>query len=205
MSILSRLRALRSADAACARALFAGQGLPPRAPARQQALADLLEAAAGPGTAQELAGEVAAAAAFVQVTSQHKPRRTTRRVLVAAACAVAAGGTAVYATVLPSPHHKTVPVPFGVPASHHMVPAPAATRVPPRLPERWHAHPKGQAADRTARQAANPDVPQRSRGGLQAGGMPAPFPPPGRRPATGGRSPGKAEGGCDGAHSLSLA
>jgi hypothetical protein len=175
MSILSRLRALRSPDAACARALFAGQGLPPGAPARQQALAGVLEAAAGPGTAHELAGEVAAAAAFVQVTSQLKPRRTARRVLVAAACAMAAAGTAVYAIVVPSPHHNTVPLPYGVP--HHMVQAPAVTSIPPRLPERWQAHPNGQATDRKARHATGPDVPQPSRGRLQAGGMPASFPP----------------------------
>ncbi len=160
MSIPSRLRALRSPDAACARALFAGQDLPPGAPAGQQALARLLEVAAGPGTAQELAGEVAAAAAFVQVASQVKPRKTTRWALVAAACAVAVGGTAVYASVLPSPHHKMVPVPFGVPASHHAIPAPAATRPPLRPPGGWRAHPSSQTAGRNARQATNPKVPQ---------------------------------------------
>jgi len=181
MSILSRLRALRSPDDACARALFAGRRLPAGAPASQQALARLLEAATAPGTARELAGEVAAAAAFVQVTSQPKPRRSTRRVLAAAACAaaVAVGGTAVYASVMPSPHRKMVPLPFGVPAAqhpaprpggvpaahhmtnlpygvptaHHTAPAPQATRAPPRSPRRQHAHPAGQAA-RKARQAA---------------------------------------------------
>jgi hypothetical protein len=160
MSIPSRLRALRSPDAACARALFVGQDLPPGAPAGQQALARLLEVAAGPGTAQELAGEVAAAAAFVQVTSQVRPRKTTRWALVAAACAVAVGGTAMYASVLPSPHHKMVPVPFGVPASHHAIPAPAATRPPLRPPGGWHAHPSSPTADRKAHQATNPKVPQ---------------------------------------------
>lgn len=164
MSIMSRFRALRSPDAVCARALFAGRRLPHGAPAGQQALARLLEAAAGPGTSQELTGEVAAAAAFVQVTNQPRPRRRTRLALAAAACAVAVGGAAVYATVMPSPHHKMVPVPFGVPASHHRVPAPAATRVPPRLPGRSQAHPKGQANDRKAGQAATRNVPLRSGG-----------------------------------------
>jgi len=173
MSILSRLRALRSRDAACARALFAGHDLPSGAPARQRALARLLEAAAGPGTAQELADEVAATAAFAQVTRQARPTRATRGALVAAACAVAVGGTTVYATVMPSPHRRTVTVPFGVPASGHIVPAPATT-VPPRLPGRRSAHPKGQAAYRRDRQATNPHVQHPSRGGLQAGGMPAP-------------------------------
>ena len=173
MSILSRLREPRSPDAAYARALFAGRRLPRGAPASQQALARLLKAAAAPGTARELAGEVAAAAAFVQVTSQPKPRRNTRRLLAAAACAIAVGGTAVYASVMPSPHHAMVPLPFGVPAghhtaplpsgvpaAHHTAPAPAAARVAPRPPRRQHAHhPKGQAAARKARQAAGPAAP----------------------------------------------
>jgi hypothetical protein len=120
----------------------------------------VLEVAAGPGTPEELAGEVAAAAAFVQVTSQVKPRRTARLALAAAACAVAVGGAAVYASVMPSPHHRSVPLPFGVPASHHAIPATAATRTPGR----WHAPPKGHAGERTARPAANPEVPQQGGG-----------------------------------------
>ena len=160
MSILSRLRALRSPDAACARALFAGRGLGPGVPPGPQALAHVLEVAAGPGTPEELAGEVAAAAAFVQVTSRVKPRRTARLALAAAACAVAVGAAAVYASVVPSPHHKSVPVPFGVPASHHAIPAPVATRPPGR----WHASPRGHAGVRPARPASSPDVPQRSGG-----------------------------------------
>ena len=163
MSILSRFRSRRSPEVACARALFAGQRLPPGAPASQQALARLLRAAAAPGTARELAGEVAAAAAFVQVTSQRKPRRNVRRVLAAAACAVAVGGTAVYAGVAPSPHHKMVPLPFGVPA-HHAAPAPAASRMPPRRPGRSPARPPGQATGRKARQAVNPAAPPRGGG-----------------------------------------
>ena len=126
MWFLSRLRARGSLDAASAEALLAGRGVAPGAPADQQALAQLLEIAAAPGTARELAGEVAAAAVFVQVISQARPHRTARRVLVVAACAVAVGGTAVYASVAPPPHHKMTPAPFGVPADHHAVPSPAA-------------------------------------------------------------------------------
>lgn len=126
MWFLSRLRARRTLDAASAEALLAGRGVAPGAPADQQALAQLLEIAAGPASAGELAGEVAAAAMFVQVTtSQARPHRTARRVLVVAACAVAVGGTAVYASVAPAPHHKMTPAPFGVP-DHHAVPSPAA-------------------------------------------------------------------------------
>lgn len=158
MPILSRLRDRRSVEAACARALFAGRGLPPGAPARQQVLARLLEAAAGPATEQELSGEVAAAAAFVQVTSQPRPRRAARRALSAAACAVAVGGAVGYATVMPSPHHKMVPVQFGVPGAHRAVPA--ATRAPLRLPRSPQGRPEAQAVHRTAR----PAVPRSSGG-----------------------------------------
>jgi hypothetical protein len=159
MWFLSRLRARRTLDAASAEALLAGRGVAPGAPADQQALAQLLEIAAGPGSAGELAGEVAAAAMFVQVTSKARPHRTARRVLVVAACAVAVGGTAVYASVAPAPHHKMTPAPFGVPADHHAVPSPAAH--------------------------SNPSPPASSR---RDAGLPCP-PPGDRRPATscGGR------------------
>jgi hypothetical protein len=129
MWFLSRLRARRTLDAASAEALLAGRGVAPGAPADQQALARLLEIAAGPGSARELAGEVAAAAVFVQVVSQARPHRTARRALVVAACAVAVGGTVVYASVAPAPHHKIAPIPFGVPADHHAVQSPAAHSV----------------------------------------------------------------------------
>ena len=150
MWFLSRLRARRSLDAASAEALLAGRGIPPGAPADQQALAQVLEIAAGPGSAQELAGEVAAAAVFVQVTTQAKPHRSARRALAVAACAVAVGGTAaVYATLAPAPHHKIAPVPFGVPAEHHTLPA---TTAPPRPPGRPTASPGHR----------NPGVPHRA-------------------------------------------
>jgi hypothetical protein len=129
MWFLSRLRARGSLDAASAEALLAGRGVAPGAPADQQALAQLLEIAARPGSPQELTGEVAAAAMFVQVISQVRPHRTARRALVVAACAVAVGGTAVYATVAPAPHHKMTPAPFGIP-DHHTVPSPAARSNP---------------------------------------------------------------------------
>ena len=135
MSLLARLRARRSLDAARAEALLAGRGVPSGAPADHQALARVLEVAARPGTAQELADEVAAAAAFVQVASQVRPRRTARRAVVAAACVAAVGGTvAVYATVVPSPHHTVVPLPFGVPAAHPTAQAPAVRTAPSQRP-----------------------------------------------------------------------
>jgi hypothetical protein len=99
---------------------------------------------------------------FVQVTSQVKPHRTARRALAAAACAMAVGGTAVYASVVPSPHHKMAPVPFGVPAEHHMAPAPAATPAPsPRLGRR-QVHPKAPSGDRRIQPAMYPGAPLRA-------------------------------------------
>ena len=178
MSIRSLLRAVRSPDAACARALFSGRGLAPGAPPGQQALARALEAAAGPGTAEELAAEVAAAAAFVQVTSQRKPRRTTRQVLAAAACAVAVGGTAAYAIAVPSTHRTTMPVPFGVPRMHHAAPV---TRVPPRLPGRQQ-NPRAKASAVTRRPVRQPTRMfcfNAAAASKQAGCRPIPFPPRG--------------------------
>ena len=165
MSIRSRLRARRSVDAESAEGLLAGRGVPPEAPAGQHALARLLELAARPGSEQELAGEVAAAAMFVQVTSQARSRMAARRVLAAVACALAVGGAAVYGSVVSPPPHKTVPIQFGVPALRHAVPAPDVTAVPSRQPEKPQVHPEGQAGPQKTRPATNPDVPLRAGGG----------------------------------------
>jgi hypothetical protein len=162
MSFLSRLRARRYLDAASAEALLAGRGVPAGAPADQRDLARLLEIAAKPGSEQELGGQVAAAAMFVQVTSQGKPRKIARRVLAAAACATAVAGSVVYASAVPSPHHKMAPVPFGVPAEHHTVPGPAVTRVPSRQPGRRQVHPQTRSGHRKIQQAMNPGVPLRA-------------------------------------------
>jgi hypothetical protein len=127
MSLFSRLRARRCLDAAAAESLLAGRGAPADAPAPQRALARLLEAAAGPGNEQELAGEVAAAAAFVQVTTQAAPNRGRRRALAAAALAITVAGTTAYAVAVPHTHHRAVPAPFGVPAAHPANASPAPT------------------------------------------------------------------------------
>jgi hypothetical protein len=153
MSILSRLRARQCLDAAAAERLLAGRGVPGDAPAGQRALARALEVISGPGTEPELADEVAAAAAFVQVTSQGRARRRPGRVLAAVACAIAVGGTAAYGALSPG-HHKAAPMPFGVPASRHVVPAPRVTPTPHGEPQ---AHPK--AAYQEGRPAISPGVP----------------------------------------------
>jgi hypothetical protein len=160
MSIRSRLRARRSLDAESAEGLLVGRGLPPEAPAGQQAVARLLELAAGPGSEQELAGEVAAAAMFIQVTSQVRSRRAAaRRVLVAAACVFAVGGAAAYGSVVSPPPHMTVPVQFGVHALRHAIPAPDVAAVPSRQPEKPQVDPDDQASHQKTRPATNPDVP----------------------------------------------
>jgi hypothetical protein len=164
MLFLSRLRARRSLDAASAERLLAGRGVPPGAPAGQYALARLLEIAAGPGSEQELAGEVAAAAVFVQVTSQVRSRMVVRRVLVAAACALAVGGTVGYASVVSPPlHNKVVPVQFGAPASHHPVQAPAVS-VPSRQPGKLQVRPKGRVGQQGFHPAMDRSVPLGARG-----------------------------------------
>jgi len=138
MSIRSRLRARRSLDAVTAERLLVGRGVPGDAPAGQQALARALEIISGPGTEAELTGEVAAAAAFVQVVaSQVRSRRLAGRALVAVACVIAVGGAAAYGAL--SGSHKAAPVQFGVPASRHAVPAPRVTGTPEGEPQ---AHPK---------------------------------------------------------------
>jgi hypothetical protein len=152
MPYLPRFSARRSMDAAAAEALLAGRGVPGDAPAAQQALALLLEIAARPGSEPELAGEVAAAAAFVQVTSKARSRSVTRRVLAAAACVIAVGGTAAYAGTASAPLrkmtppslHRSAPVPFGVPAAPYAVPAPRVTGDPSPQPGRQRINPRGQ-------------------------------------------------------------
>jgi hypothetical protein len=108
MLILSHLRARRCLDAAGAEGLLAGRGVPAQAPAGRQALPRLPEIAAGPGSERELARE-AAAAAFVQVVSPVRSRRTARRVLEGGARDVAAGGTAVRVSVVSRPLRKMSP------------------------------------------------------------------------------------------------
>ena len=164
-----RFIARRSIDAASAEALLAGRGVPADAPAAQQALELLLEVAAGPGSEQELAGEVAAAAAFVQVTSKARSRSVTRRVLAAAACVIAAGGAAAYAGTASAPRpdrtppslRSTAPVPFGVPVAPHANPAPHVTAGPPPQARRQRICPRGPAGHQI-HPAASPGVPLRA-------------------------------------------
>jgi hypothetical protein len=156
MSLFSRLRARRSLDSVTAEGLLAGRGVPGNSPPGQHALARVLEIAAGPGSEEELAGDVAAAAAFVQVTSQVRSRHLTRRALAAAACAMAVGGAIAYGARPPATH-RMAPLQSGI--SHHAVLAPPVTGTPARPPG------PRRAGHQTARPAAHPSPPLHRGGG----------------------------------------
>lgn len=158
MGYFPRFRSRRSLTAATAEGLLAGRGVPGGAPAGQQALARLLEMAAAPGSEQELAGEVAAAAGFVQVTSQAASRGVIRRVLAAGACVIAVGGAAAYASVVSHPPHKMAHVPFGVPATPPAAPAPRVTGSPPPQWGRLRINPQGQSGYQMSHAATGPSV-----------------------------------------------
>jgi hypothetical protein len=105
--------------------LVAGRGAPREAPAVQHALADLLDSAAGPASEDELAGEIAAIAAFVLVTAERGTRSTRFRVPVphaVAACvaaAVIAAFSGAAADILPAPVQEMAHTTFGAPAPRH--------------------------------------------------------------------------------------
>lgn len=133
--IRSRRTARHSLDTALAERLIEGRGAPADAPADQHALARLLEVAASPGSEQELAGEVAAAAMYVQVTEdQARARRVARRSIAAVACVLAVGSIVWWGSIASRPPHTAVPARFGVPAVHDAVPAPDISAVHPEQP-----------------------------------------------------------------------
>jgi len=110
--------------------LLARHGAHAEAPAVQHAITGLLAIAAGPPSDQELAGEVAAVAAFVLAASQPAPRPAhpgPRRVIAAglAAAAVVAFSAAAAANALPAPVQELAHTTFGAPAPRPPAPAPA--------------------------------------------------------------------------------
>jgi hypothetical protein len=123
--------------------LLARCGVHPEAPAVQHVLASLLGNAAGPPSDQELAGEVAAVAAFMLVTGhrdaryargRHRLRVHARRgqaitAGVGAALLLAISGTAA-ANALPAPIQELAHRTFGVPAPRQATPTPKMT-IPP--------------------------------------------------------------------------
>src|SRR5258707_13184356 len=131
VSLFPRLRARRSLDWVTAEGLLAGRGVPGNSPPGQHALARMLEIAAGPGSEEELAGEVAAAAAFVQVNSQVRARHLTMRALAAAVCAIAVAGAIAHRARPPGTPRGS---PGQCPSPHQPVLGAPVTRTPARQP-----------------------------------------------------------------------
>ena len=119
--------------------LLTGHGAWPEAASTHHLIAGLLDSAAGPASDQELAGEVAAVAAFVLVSGGRAPRSAWVRGAAAAGRrgpVIAAGIAAAFvvglsgaaaADALPSPIQELAHMTFGAPAPRHSVPLPRAT------------------------------------------------------------------------------
>ncbi len=125
--------------------IIARRALPPGAPPEMHDLARMLAALAGPGEPGELAGEVAARAAFIQVTSpagsspgrrpvRHRKSRaagrlTSSRTGMAVALTAAAAGIAVlaaYANVLPGPVQQLAHIAVAAPSRGPASPPPSS-------------------------------------------------------------------------------
>lgn len=122
--------------------LLDGHGAHREAPAMQHAIAGLLDSAAGPANDQELAGEAAAVAAFVQATERSRSARFRVRARpgqaiaagIAAAVVFAFSGAAV-ANALPAPIQELAHTTFGAPAPQPSAPLPKATAPSGPLPK----------------------------------------------------------------------
>jgi len=131
----SRWGSSQQLSAADAERLVAGRGAHPEAPAVQHELAWVLDSVAGPASDSELAGELAAVAAFVLATGERGRRSArfrahTRRGPAIAAClvtAVAVAFSGAAADVLPAPIQELAHTTFGAPAPRHAPPARQAT------------------------------------------------------------------------------
>jgi hypothetical protein len=145
----SRQTSIEPLTAAGIEWLLAGRGVHPEAPAVQHALARLLDNAAGPPTDQELAGEMAAVAAFMLVTghcgARHArsltrvlPRRIRAMAAAAGAGIVVAFSGAAAANALPAPIQELAHRTFGAPAPRHAILAP---KVPASSAGRGHGGP----------------------------------------------------------------
>jgi len=119
--------------------LLTGHGAWPQAATTHHLIAGLLDSAAGPASDQELAGEVAAVAAFVLVSGGRAPRSAWFRGAgaagrrgpviaagIAAAFVVGLSGAAA-ADALPAPIQELAHKTFGAPAPRHSGPLPRAT------------------------------------------------------------------------------
>ncbi len=130
----------RTLGAATAEELLAGRGAAPGAPASQQALARVLEIAAGPPTDRELADEAAYVAAFVLATSPAGTRRgalppvvrmVVQLTLAVVVTLLAVGSTAAFTGQLPARIQELAHVTLGAPAPHHDSRLQSVTRFSP--------------------------------------------------------------------------
>ncbi len=192
MQNLPRFSTRQLPDAASAEGLLAGRGVAPEAPAGQQALACLLEIAAGPAIDWELAGEAAAVAAFARVTGLAGSRgagawpRTVpgfrglaRLSLALTACVTALGGAVAAAGALPAPIQDLAHITFGAPAPHHGVPVLRPVGGWSRQPGQQGIQPKGQPGlqqarvkSQTAHQDAAAKADQKVHGRARSNGQP---------------------------------
>jgi len=169
-----RRRSRQPLGATAAEELLAGRGAAPGAPASQQALARVLQIAAGPPTDRELADEAAYVAAFVLATSPAGARRAALPLAVRAfvqltmavvAAVLVVGGTAAATGQLPARLQELAHVTFGVPAPHHdgrlqpvaRFPQASPSGVPAGLPVR--GTPSADTATRPGQSAAPPSQP----------------------------------------------
>jgi hypothetical protein len=126
----------RPLTAADTERLLEGYGLRPETATTHHLLAGVLDSAAGPASDQELAGEVAAVAAFVLVSGGRAPRSgrlgaagrrgTVIAAGIAAALVVGLSGAAA-ADALPRPIQELAHTTFGAPAPRPSVQLPNAT------------------------------------------------------------------------------
>jgi hypothetical protein len=136
MQPYSRQGASTPLTAADTERLLDGHGAHREAPAVQQAIAGLLDSAAGPASDLELAAEVTAVAAFMQASGKRATRpawfraRGTRGQAIAAgiaAAVVVAFSGAAAADALPAPVQELAHRTFGAPAPRPSAPRPKAT------------------------------------------------------------------------------
>ncbi|HTU72645.1 MAG TPA: hypothetical protein VMG38_03920 [Trebonia sp.] len=170
----SRRRGSELLLAADTERLLARRHARPGAPAMQQALAELLDWAAGPASDEELAGEAAAVATFVLATGGRAARPAPFLPWARRASAIAAGlgaaivtalSVAATADALPAPVQELAHTTFGAPAPphpapphpapRHSAPPPRATVVPSRpvpsaSPSSGSQHGKGKALGKKA-------------------------------------------------------
>jgi hypothetical protein len=194
----------RPLTAADTERLLAGHGARPEAATTHHLLAGLLDSAAGPASDQELAGEVAAVAAFVLVSGGRAPRSARFRGAgrrgaagragaagrrapviaagIAAAIVVGLSGAAA-ADALPAPIQELAHMTFGAPAPRHFVPLPRVT-VPSSSPTPMASPGKSQPAKGKAKAKAKGKASAKaspSRNGLTHGKKKGKAVPPGHQ------------------------